>query len=64
MTLPLRQANVMEFDHSAESALSAFYLAGSRREIFNTLKILPRIVQQSLFNCLKKDLGFDFFLSV
>ena len=54
----------MELDHSAESALSAFYLAGSRREIFNTLKILPRIVQQSLFNCLKKDLGFDFFLSV
>ena len=50
----------MELDHSAESALSA----GLRREIFNTVKILPRCVQQSLFNCLKKDLGFDFFLSV
>ena len=51
----------MELDHSAESAVSAFYLAGLRREIFNTVKILPRCVQQSLFNCLKKDLGFDFF---
>lgn len=54
----------MELDHSAETALSAFYLAGLRREIFNTVKILPSCVQQSLFNCLKKDLGFDFFLSV
>ena len=37
-------ANVMELDHSAESALS-FYLAGSRRKILNTVKILPRCVQ-------------------
>ena len=51
----------MELDHSAESALSTFYLAGLRREIFNTVKILPSCVQQSLFNCLKKELGFDFF---
>lgn len=38
------QANVMELDHSAESALS-FYLAGSRQKILNTVKILPRCVQ-------------------
>ena len=37
-------ANVMELNHSAESALS-FYLAGSRRKILNTVKILPRCVQ-------------------